>query len=385
MFSLLLMGLSTLALTIRSARWRPIAAFASISAGVLIVLLVFGLGPNLPLFLSGAPHRMPVEQFWHGLSISDAIFTFDWVPWVHKHVLNYQTTRPSTLVGEGYHEWPGSLLTIVILASPLVVLLGNLSENKNWRPIFTAAALMTFVLIFAGRGGLGYLVNELINPSLRAQARIMPLVMFLANFVVLAGIQYAWSAPRLLWRAVAVLAILAMATSVWSVRGVLAQRQIATANDPDIQWTITTFKRLDTIKDAAGLKAILQLPVTTWPEAPFRNGYDFYPMRYGFLFDRADSDTKWSYGVSDRQRGFAELSASFDASAGSLGFVDRARKFGYDSILVEKKPYTDAELKNVISAIEEGVPSSCKLFEDGYRSLYDIAHGEECRSEAKLK
>jgi hypothetical protein len=65
--------------------------------------------------------------------------------------------------------------------------------------------------------------------------------------------------------------------------------------------------------------------------------------------------------------------------------IDRARQFGYDAVLVEKKPYTEPELNRVVSAIESAVPSSCKVFEDGFRSLYDIAHHEECRAEAGRK
>lgn len=91
--------------------------------------------------------------------------------------------------------------------------------------------------------------------------------------------------------------------------------------DPNTKALIASVKGMLASKDRVGSTAILQLAVTNWPEAAFRPDYDFYPMRYGFLFDRADSPTKWSYGLSDRQAGFKALSTSFAVGA----HVHRAR------------------------------------------------------------
>jgi hypothetical protein len=383
MFSLLLMGIAILSLVARTGRVEPLAIFGGISALVFIALLVGALGPYLSIFLSGAPKRFPVEQFWHGLSISDSMYAFDWIHWVHKHTSHYDLTRPTTLVGEGHHEWPGAVLTLTILVCPLIVLwgIGRTNLDQRIRTIVLAAALICFILIFASRGGLGYLVNELINPSLRAQARIMPLLMFMAIFIVLAAAEYTWASGRKAGRIVVACIIGAILTSSWSARGVLIQHQTATATNPAIQATVASFKALDAAKDRVGVQAILQLPITTWPEAPFRNGYDFYPMRYGFLFDRSDSPTKWSYGVSDRQEGFAKLDAAFKAGFEPADLVKRARSFGYDSILVEKRPYLPTELQSIEDGIAASLPKTCRIYDDADRALYDVGRAPECRLE----
>lgn len=377
MFSLLLMGVSTVSLTVRSRQLYSLALFSCISAAVVAVMIGAAMGPDISVLLAHAPKRGPVEQFWHGLSISDSILAFDWIPWIHRHVVHYGTTRWNTLVGEGFGEWPGAALTLVILASPLIVLCSRSTEK--FRKITLTAALISFILIFAGRAGYGYLLNELINPSLRAQARIMPLLMFMAIFIVVGCSQIALETGRLMPRLGAVATICAMLASSWATSGVLVQRQRSTADNADTQWLMNTFIRLDQTKDSRGIKAVLQLPIAAWPETPFRNGYTFYPMRYGFLFDRRDSQTKWSYGVAEGQDGFVKLNEAFKLGFDPAGVVGRARSFGYDSILVELDPYTKDERKSVVEGIESALPPICRIFDDNHRILFDIGQSPNCK------
>lgn len=377
-FSLLLIGVALIGLTVRTLQFRALAVFSAMSIAIIGAMVVIALGPHLSLVLSGAPQRFPVEQFWHGLSISDALYTLDWFSWGREHIAKYDTTRPITLVGEGHHEWPGVVLSVSILVSPVIVLAfaGRAPSDRRWKGIVCASALMCFGLIFAGRGGIGYLVSELISPSLRGQSRIMPLLMFMAIFATLSFSEWLWQARFLAARGITILLVLGLFAGSWHVRDVLASRQKWMV-DPGTQALIASVKEMLSAKDRAKSEAILQLPVTKWPEAPFRPGYDFYPMRYGFLFDRADSPTKWSYGLSDRQDGFKVLSSSF--AIGAFDVVKRARELGYDAVLIEKLGYDAKDLPAVTASIDMSLPLSCKIYDDSMRALYDIGRTPICK------
>jgi hypothetical protein len=379
MFSLMFIGVALIGLTLRTGRFWALTAFVPISALVVIGMLLIALGPHLSLALSGAPERAPVEQFWHGLSISDALHTLDWWSWGREHIAKYDITRPVTLVGEGHHEWPGVVLSVTILVSPIILLAfaGRAAGNRRWKGIVCASALMCFGLIFASRGGIGYLVGELISPALRGQSRIMPLLMFMAIFATLSLSEWLWQARFLATRGIAVLLALGLFAGSWHVRNTLSSRQ-GWMVDPNTKALIASVKEMLAAKDFAKSEAVLQLPVTNWPEAAFRPGYDFYPIRYGFLFDRADSPTKWSYGLSERQDGFKVLSSSF--AAGALDIVSKARGLGYDSIQIEKLGYDAKDLPTVTKSIESALPSVCKIFDDKMRALYDIGRNPGCKS-----
>lgn len=372
-FSLIMIGVALTGLTVRTGEFRALIFFLAMCAIIVGTMLVIALGPHLSLALSGAPKRGPVEQFWHGLSVSDALYTLDWWSWGREHIGKYDITRPVTLVGEGHHEWPGIILSFSILASPIVVLAfaGRTPSDRRWKGIVCASALMCFGLIFASRGGVGYLFSELISPSLRGQSRIMPLLMLMAIFATFSLIEWLWQARILVTRGVAVLLALGLFAGSWHVRFTLSSRQAWMA-DPNTKALIASVKEMLAAKDRAKSEAVLQLPVTNWPEAAFRPDYDFYPMRYGFLFDRADSPTKWSYGLSDRQDGFRVLSNSF--AVGAADVVGKARGLGYDAILVEKLGYDAKDLSIVVASIESGLSPSCKIFNDRMRALYDIGH-----------
>ncbi|WP_441277310.1 hypothetical protein AB7783_07800 [Tardiphaga sp. 172_B4_N1_3] len=372
-FSMLMVGVALTGLTVRTCQFRALGAFAVMCAIIVAAMLAIALGPNFSLALSGAPKRGPVEQFWHGLSISDALYTLDWFSWGREHIGKYDITRPVTLVGEGHHEWPGIILSVSMLVSPIVVLAfaGHTPSDRRWKGIVCASALMCFGLIFASRGGLGYLFNQIISPSLRGQSRIMPLLMFMAIFATLSLIEWFWQRHLLVTRGTAVLLVLGLLAGSWHVRSTLSSRQGWMA-DPNTKALIASVKNMLAAKDRAESTAILQLPVTNWPEAAFRPDYDFYPMRYGFLFDRADSPTKWSYGLSDRQDAFRVLSNSF--AVGAADVVSRARGLGYDAILVEKLGYDAKDLSIVVASIESGLSPSCKIFDDRMRALYDIGN-----------
>lgn len=282
------------------------------------------------------------------------------------------------MVGEGHHEWPGIVLSISIIVSPIIVLAfaGRAASDRRWSGILCASALMCFGLIFASRGGIGYLLNELVSPSLRGQSRIMPLMMFMAIFATLSFCEWLWRTRSIATRGSAILVILGLLAGSWHVRGTLPGRQKWMA-DPNTKALIASVKGMLAAKDLAGSQAVLQLPVTNWPEAAFRPNYDFYPLRYGFLFDHADSTTRWSYGLSDRQDGFKVLSSSF--AVGAPDMISKARSLGYDAILVEKLGYDEKDLTTTIAAIESALSLSCKIYDDRMRVLFDIGRSVGCK------
>jgi hypothetical protein len=309
-----------------------------------------------------------------GFSVSDAIYSVDWLPWVHRHALRYDLTRPITLVGEGHHEWPGAILTTVIVSAPLIALWGITlrSADRSLSAIATAAALITLGLVFASRGGTGYLLNEFITPALRGQARLMPLLMFLAIFIVVSAADIA-----LLYggrpRQIAVAAVVAgMLASSAAVSGVLTTRQQWNLHDPAVRKLMTSYTGLIAAKNQNNLTTILQLPLASWPEIPARNGFDFYTHHYGAIFDTPGSHTRWSYATSIRQPGFADLEKTIQADTDPQSLPARATKAGFDGILIEKKPYAVGELQALLAGIGAAVPASCRLYDDSDRVLYEI-------------
>jgi hypothetical protein len=380
-FSLLMIAVAMLGLAARVQKWGPLLILAGLGIAVVGLLLLGGLGPQILTLLSFGPRREAVEQLRHGLSISDAIYSFDWLPGARHFVGKYDHIRATSLIGEGRAEWPGTLTTLVILASPLLAYWGvsNSKLDRRWADIPIAAMLICVGLIFASRGGVGFLFNELITPAIRGQARIMPLLMFLATFIVLAASDLLLQEPGWARRACVGSVCGALLLSGYASAGQLTWRQKWVAADPIAQALRTSFAQVEAAKDRTGMSAILQLPIISWPEAPFRNGFDSYTHHFGYIFDKRGSKTKWSYGSSDLQPGFFEMRATLRSKNDPAGLASRARKYGFDGLLIEKKPFSARELVNFLGGVASRLPEQCKLFEDDARVLYDIGRAAECR------
>jgi hypothetical protein len=383
-FSMLLIGSATVTFSARARNLASLFVLAGISALMLVGLLIGGLGPSVFSFLALAPRRMPVEQFYHGLSISDAIYTLDWLPGARRHIDAYNSIRPATLIGEGAAEWPGTPLTTIIIAAPLLVLYGINTEirDKSIVGMTAAAALICICVIFASRGGVGYLFNEFITPALRGQTRIMPFLMFLAIFIASAGVDCVFRTGPLPAKMVAALVPLALLVCAYGSSMELSKKQQRVANDKVSQDAIRSFRAMLDAKDKEGLTTILQLPIASWPEVPPRNGFDFYTHHFAFIFDRRESKTRWSYGSSRLQPGFPELRAAIRVESDPAGAAFRARTAGFDGILLEKGPFDPAELSSVISGIEGSLPPDCKLYEDRARVLFDVGANPHCEPQS---
>jgi hypothetical protein len=207
----------------------------------------------------------------------------------------------------------------------------------------------------------------------------MPLLMFLAIFIILAASDILLQEPGWARRACVALVVGALLLSGFASACQLIWRLKWVSADPTAQALIASFAQVEAAKDRAGLSAILQLPIISWPEAPFRNGFDPYTHHFGYIFDKRGSKTNWSYGSSDLQPGFFEMRATLRSENDPAGLAFRALKYGFDGLLIEKKPFTPTQLVNLLGGIASRLPQQCKLFEDDARVLYDIGRAVECR------
>ncbi len=108
----------------------------------------------------------------------------------------------------------------------------------------------------------------------------------------------------------------------------------------------------------------------SWPEAFLpRPGYSPYEQQLPYIFDRPDSATRWSYGANDKQAGFQRLKAQ---TARLDGLDDRARRMGFDSILLEKRAYDPKTLAAAQSAVDAQAGPACRLYEDQNYALYGL-------------
>jgi hypothetical protein len=98
------------------------------------------------------------------------------------------------LSGESFApEWPGALVTTVILASvataPLVAFAKPRQPSTRQTLIAMSILLISFGVVFALRGGLGFVFNFMIMPGIRAQERIIPFLSFYALVILCVSIQ----------------------------------------------------------------------------------------------------------------------------------------------------------------------------------------------------
>ena len=380
-FSVLFLGGASLIASFKARHIGPLACGAALSAAIFSVLLVAGLGPNLPSFLMGhwsQPIRTPVEQLYHGLSISDAIYTLQDVGAFSSHIARYISMRPRMLVGEGAGGWPGLVLTATILLCPLILLVRSsvgAAANNRSAVIELSAAFVVCGLLFASRGGIGYLFNDLVNPSIRAQARIMPFLSFFAIVIVCTFTQMLLARQRR-WGAVAGVAIpILMLLAALPSTGTIRKVQKRTMADPVAMSMMSSTKAMLAAKDAHGLRAVLELPIQPWPEGANRNGLWTDNYALPFIFDRSKPPTKWSYGAAEVQDGFVEFRADMRGEYDPAGLPHRAVAKGFDGILIEKGALTTPEQSSLVMGMSLAPP--CRIYDDAHYALF-IINSTDC-------
>ena len=351
-------------------------------AGVILVLLITGPGLGLFDVVEGAvslPRRLPMEQQLYGLVPGDARRAFAAIPFLPSA----WTHGVDRLEGT-WNEWPGVVLTLVILASPaLAVWAGRRAWSDRWddRSLLVALSAASIVLgmVFAIRGGLGFYFNEIVTPAIRAQNRITPFLTFFALVIVLTWAERVRAGARR-WVAVVVpvtVAVALVAATTLPNVGILKtkqQRFLASGAEQGDRHSIELM--LDRIHDR-GIRRVLQLPVMPWPEAPHVRGFDPYRFELPHILDRPRSPVRWSYGLSLRQPTFTRLLAAVDGRL-DHGLAAAAAGLGFDAIVIEKAALEPTRLAVIMTTIEDEVPPQCRIVDDGRRVAYHVGvHGSD--------
>jgi len=162
---------------------------------------------------------------------------------------------------------------------------------------------------------------------------------------------------------------LGLLEGVYPCIGALAKMQrndLASASNQHLTQSMMAMLKA---KDGANLKTVLQLPLSSWPEAPYIHGYDPYLHQLPYIYDKRGSQTRWSYGASDRQPGVALTNVSLSQPSTIL---PRARQLGFDGILIVKQAYEPAELDVLKARIAGPIAPGCRLYEDDVQVLYAV-------------
>lgn len=379
LFTCIFVIMGTAIVSARRRDWKPIAAGAVIAVLICGLLVVTTYGPWTLGLLNGTAPPSPYRggawaQMFHGLLLSNAMTDYSdiglWTAESADYLAHVTAPGLGDALGESYTpEWPGPLITTVILAS--VVLAPILSfaaapreTGRRYVLISISSALIAFGVVFALRGGLGYVFNYTIISGLRGQERILPFLSFYALFILCASWQ--WLAER--WgcsiaAASGIVLSLCLIPGMYKAYHVLSNRQSGTLANPAIRENLSSIQSMLAVKDKFKIATVLQLPVIVWPESPFILQFDPYADLLPWLLDRPDSRTRWSYGLSPIQPQYAALAA---IAPDLSGFVNRATSLGFDAALIEKTAYS----KNDIEAIARHIRPECVAFDDSLRTLF---------------
>jgi uncharacterized membrane protein len=360
-------------------RVSPVIAAVAVSVPIILLLVFSGFGLDLAQALSpqiAQPQRQPYEQILYGLNLATSSYPFRFWHKVAAGVAQSQASLPSVFDNEGVREWPGPFLTLVLLATPLILAACQLrprnqadAEDSRVRVIALCSAMIVFAILFAARGGIGYLFNLMVSPAIRADARIMPFLTLAAIVVTCVGAELASASPRIWWRwgGLALAAVLLSASArpqLWVLykfqRDTLAANQAERASVPAMLQA----------KDRAGLKAVLELPVVSWAEQPAIMNFQPYDHQLPYVYDRPRSPTRWSYGENEKQPWFPVV----QYEAADPARVERgAQKLGFDGALIAKSAYDAAGLAKLQAGILAG--GACRLYEDDHLALYALKGG----------
>jgi hypothetical protein len=382
-YAMMLAALVGVAASVGQRRWFPATAALCVIVPMLAIVVFSAFGADLVAALNvsaTAPQRGAYEELFYGLDLPSLAYDFNFLPKVAAALAQSQREMPAAFVAEGVGEWPRLPLGLILMASPVIVVTGycwrrERDEAASPYPglISLSAALIVFMILFGARGGLGYIFNLLVSPQIRADARLMPFLTTAAVVIICALGEWGRIGRHGLVRVGGpVIAGLALLLSAHGAVNALAVKQRTDLADPGKQQQIHSTQAMLQVKDGAQLKAILQLPLASWPEVPPIRGFDAYFHQLPYIYDRRGSPTRWSYGSSERQPGVAL--ANFQLSEPS-SVVVRARKFGFDGILIAKSAYEPADLQALQNSIGAGLAPACRLYEDGVQVLYAINRG----------
>jgi len=365
--------------TINRQHLGPITAAAATVLPIGVLLLLSGYGPHLLEILHSGiaqPRRLAYEQFNLGLQIAESLHAYADIGLFKSAFTEYLNALPHLYGSNRLFEWPGAVFTSVILISPIAVFCAPLLYRSSapglpGTTIWLAFCLTAACLIFSTRGGLGYIFNVLVVPYIRATARVMPVLTFLAILIFCAGTQvvthYITPWARLLVRTA--LGVLAVA-SLYPYFGQIARYQRDGFSEAageravfeSVQHALSAIHR-------AKVSTVLQLPYAAWPEAAMVEGLDPYQHALLFVMEKPEWSTKWSFGASFLDPRF-QANKAFLQPEKPNGLIDRARNLHFDSVLIEKRGYSTKELTDIMNTIRR--ESACQIYEDPIRVIVAI-------------
>ncbi|MGX1099571.1 hypothetical protein [Amorphus sp. MBR-141] len=366
--------------SVSQRRIGPVFASLAIAALVLPILVVSGYGTALPAVLSGEIQQVPrgaFEQLGIGLDPADAIgLLVPFHPFAGA-VDQYRALMPHMLGSVGKFEWPGIMISAIIFASPLIA--GSLAlrppgERNPGRHalVLVASLLIIFGFFYAVRGGIALYFNMLIIPTIRGTERIIEFLAFFGITIALVWAETALCArTRLVRILVPAFIVLGLVLSAWPYRGALAwKQQVILAGD--LPRDIESLEEMLAAKDRAGVRAVLQLPIVSWPEVDAIGSFTPYSHQSAYILDRSASGTRWSYGSAVSQEAFRQVAAVVEhVDDGELSTA--ARGMGFDAILIEKTAYNASQLDALQRAVEAGLTPGCRVFDDLRRVLFVLS------------
>lgn len=361
-------------------RLFPVLAAGVVTVVVFALLLFSGYGLDLPVVLSGRlsqPHRQAFEQLLYGFDFESSAAQLRFLPYVSERFQTAYDNMRQAFNGET-GEWPGLPLTLAILASPLVLAIAQSAAPTakgesvpKLRLVMLCGSLMLFFMLYSVRGGIAFSFNLLVTAEIRATERIMPFLTFGAALLICLGAELARDSDHRWVRYVgaSLAALLLVGAMPKYVQGA-AKWQSAYLKQPAIIELQKDTRAMLRAKDKARLNAVLELPVMPWPEVePPTPDFNPYEMQLPYIYDRPGSTTHWSYGVNERQAIYTQL--NFQTNHVD-GLPERARKMGFDGILVEKKAFKSDDLAKVQAGLAAQLPPACRLFEDEDSALYAL-------------
>lgn len=390
-FTMAFLGFSTVAGAVSLRRWSTLWTGLACIAVAFVVMVLSGYGIDLPRLMGGhyaPPQRAAYEQLMYGLDMPSLGFALK----VGKHVADGMTdavtTNPVLFANEGGGEWPGWFLTLVLLATPLIVACTalvrrpagvddrapgpDLADDWRMRLLGFAALLAVFGLFYAMRGGLGFLFSLFVNPSIRATARMVPFLTFACLVVLAMVVELMSDSPRRWLRiGVPVVIALALLVSMKPMLFGLAKSQMARYQAPIQAQMRASLPPLLKAKDRIGAKTVLELPVFYWPEYPAPPTVDIYVAQLPYIYDKPHSATRWSFGAGQAQGNFNLRQFTLQQAEGLPG---RARAYGYDSILIMKHDYLDGE-PAFSAAMAKQFDPACRAYDDATYTLYSLSRG----------
>ena len=375
-FSCFFIGLSGFFITAGNRRIEPL----TIAVGqIAIISLLFVVG-MLPYLLRSEtfPLRGPIDQYYAATRIPDILNLFSHVHWLAEKYQAYSRyVRPHS---EGADFWPGFVLSIITLLSPLSVFAMATRDNGRqilWDTrvdvIVLAAVLISVAILFSLPESYGYLFNMLVNGTIRAQNRCGVFVAFFS--LVILYYLFSWLQSRVpKWRrtCIGVMAALLLANA-WPQLGYAWRTNYLAKHDTMLQADLVSIRAALTALHHAHAHNVLQLPVAGWPEVPNIGRFAPYNHLLFYILDAPQSSIKWSYGIDWHQpeyQGLKTLGTALEATPDIQTWMP-FRCLGFDTVIVEKAAYSPTAIEKIEMSLTN-LGTTKPLFEDTRRAVFSL-------------